>query len=125
MKKLLLMLAMPLLALAACATPAPISGSPSDLPVVSTVCAQIQSDKFDIALKAYGAAVDAVNLLVDAKVLKPGTPKALAVAKANDRVLAAFVLAEHARVACNSTSYLAAMVEVQAAIAEVRTALRS
>jgi hypothetical protein len=110
--------------LSAC-TPSTVTTSPSDLPVVSTVCEQIRSDKFDIALKAYGAAVDAVNLLIDAKVLVPSTPRALAVAKANDRVLAAFAVAERARRACNSGSYLAAMNEVSAAIAEIRIALKS
>lgn len=111
--------------LAACTPSTSPPASVSDVPVVSTVCANIQADKFDVALRAYGAAVDAVNLLIDAKVLVPGSPRALAVAKANDRVLAGFAVAERARRACNSTSYLAAMAEVTRAIAEVRTALRS
>lgn len=120
-----------LLALAACASLAacnPAAAPPngvSDVPVVGTVCAQISSDKFDVALKAYGAAVDAVNLLIDAKVLVPGTARAKAVASANDRVLTAFAVAERARRACNASDYAAALAQVSAGIAEVRTALRS
>lgn len=113
------------LALVACDTTGAGTGPVGSLPGGAQVCSAIKSDKFDLALKAYGAAVDAVNLLIDAKVLVPGSAKAVAVANANDKVLAAFSVAEHARQACNSTSYLAAINEAQAAIAEVRAALKS
>jgi uncharacterized protein (DUF1330 family) len=121
MKKLFLIAAA--LALSACAT---TSTPPvSSLPGASVVCPTLQSDKFDLALRAYGAAVDAVNLLVDHRVLVPGSAKAIAVAKANDKVLAAFATAEHARSGCNSDSYAAALIEAQAAISQIRAALRS
>lgn len=123
MKKMLLAVAA-CFALAACNPAAAPPGSVSDVPVVGSVCQQISSDKFDLALKAYGAATDAVNLLIDAGALKPGSAKALAVANANDKVLSAFAVAEQARRACNATSYAAALVNVQNGIAEVRTALR-
>lgn len=115
MRHFLLALMLPL---AAC-TALPIGGT---LPGTQ-VCAAIEGNTFDTALRAYNAAEDAVNLLVDAHVLTPGTPAALAVANANDRVLAAFAVAEHARVACNSDSYAAALAEAQAAIADLRVAL--
>jgi hypothetical protein len=123
MKKLILVLA-GALALAGCKAEIPPVGSPADLPVLAPVCTAISSEKFDTALKAYGAATDAINLLVTAKVLVPGTAKARAVATANDKVLAAFAVAERARRACNATSYVAALGEAQGAIDEVRVALR-
>lgn len=124
--KRLILIAAAALSLGACnTTGAATGGSVASIPGAAPVCVAINSDKFDLALKAYGAAVDAVDLLIDGRVLTPGTPRALAVANANDKVLAAFAVAQHARQACNSTGYLAALGEVQAAIAEVRLALRS
>lgn len=119
MFKKLLMVLVPL-ALVGC-TPATVSSS---VPVVSSVCTAIHSDKFDLALKAYGAATDAVNLLIDAKVIVPGSPRAVAVANANDKVLAAFSVAENARQACDSASYESAIGLAQSAIADVRAALK-
>lgn len=111
------------LSLSACEPLTAGSTPVASLPGSAPVCGVLQSDKFDIALKAYGAATDAINLLIDAHALTPGSAKAVAIANANDKVLVAFVTAEHARQACNSTSYLAALSEAQAAIAEVRAAL--
>jgi hypothetical protein len=113
------------LVLAACGTTKTGTGPVTSLPGGAQACAVVKSDKFDLALRAYGAAVDAVNMLIDANVLKPGTPKALAVANANDRVLAGFAIAQRARGACNATDYLAALNQVQLGIAELRQALKS
>lgn len=127
MRKLFLIFGV--LALGACqTTPASEPSTAATTPVASlpggaAVCAAIKSDKFDLALKAYGAAVDAINLLIDAKVIVPGTPRALAVANANDKVLSAFSVAESARNACNSTSYFAALSEANNALTEIRAAL--
>lgn len=113
------------LALAAC-TPTTTATGPvaSTVPGGTAVCSVITSDKLDIALKAYDAALDAIDLLIDAKVLVPGSARAKAVADANDRVLAAFKAADAARVACNATGYASALVAVQAAIADVRAAIK-
>jgi hypothetical protein len=101
-------------------------GAPvNSLPGASTVCAAITVDRLDVAWKAYDAAIDAVNMLVDAKVLTPGSARALAVAQANDAVLAGLQTAEHARSACNATDYGAALQQVTAALADLRVALRS
>ncbi|WP_156029883.1 hypothetical protein [Sphingomonas sp. URHD0057] len=114
------------LAISACAAVPSASPTPvASLPGAAPVCATLRSDKFDLALQAYGAATDAVNLLIDARVLTPGSSKAVAIANANDKVLVAFATAEHARQACNSDSYLAALGQAQAAIAEIRAALHS
>jgi hypothetical protein len=127
MKKVFLLLLFPsALALAACDT---TGTSTTTTPVTSIpggtqVCAALKSDKFDLVLKAYGATTDAINLLIDAKVLVPGSARAVAIANANDKVLAALAVAEHARQACNSTDYLTALSQANAALTEIRTALK-
>ena len=116
-------------ALAGCNTTSGTSAPPvtpvSSLPVAGPVCAALQSDKFDLALRAYGAAVDALNLAMDLHALTPGSPKAVAIANANDKVLAAFAVANEARKACNATSYAAALTNVYSALAEIQSALKS
>lgn len=121
-----IMLLMAPLALAACDVPPPSSSGSTpvaELPGAGPVCAALKSDKFDLVLRSYGAAADAINLLIDAKVLVPGSAKAVAIANANDKVLSALAVAEHARQACNATSYSTALDQAAAALAEVRTAL--
>jgi hypothetical protein len=54
----------------------------------------------------------------------PGTPRALAIANANDKALTALSTAEHARAACNAASYTSALAELTVALTEVRAALR-
>lgn len=125
-KRLLSGLVMCALVACAPATTSTAPGTPvSSLPVAGPVCTALNSDKFDLALTAYGAAVDAVNLAIDLHALTPGSPRAVAIANANDKVLAAFAVANAARKACNATSYAAALTQVYAALAEVKTALRS
>jgi len=85
MKKFFVLLLPATLALAACET---TGTSPvTSLPGGAQVCSAIKSDKFDLALKAYGAATDAINLLIDAKVVVPGSPRAVAIASARVIVL--------------------------------------
>jgi hypothetical protein len=95
------------------------------VPGATAACAVLDSNRLDDAWKAYDVALDAINMLIDAKVLIPGSPRAKAVATANDRVLAALQAAEAARKACNSSSYLSALSQAKAAFADVRTALHS
>lgn len=122
MKRLLL--ALGCLSLVACVPAGASVGGVSTIPGVSQTCGAITNlDAFDTALKAYDVATDAVNLLIDFKVIKPGSPTALSIASANDKVLAAFSAAEHARLACNSDGYLAALNQARAAIADIRAVL--
>lgn len=121
LKKMTMMLAA--CALVAC-TPVTTAPPASSLPVVGAVCAQLQSDKFDLALRSYGVAVDAFNMAIDLKAIVPGSSRAVAIAKANDAVLLGFAAAESARKACNATSYAAAIANVYAGLAEMKAALR-
>ena len=123
MRKLLLILGAFSLAACGIVTPKP-EGVGNTLPGVGVVCGAItDTQRFDTALRAYDVAIDAVNLLIDVKLIKPGTPTALTIADANDKVLAAFAAAENARLACNATSYLEALQKANAAIADIRAAL--
>lgn len=118
-----LALALACVSLTACQPTVVGSGGVSSIPGAQQVCSTINSNSFDTALKAYDAARAAVDSLVDFKVLVPGTPTALSVASANDKVLAAFAVAENARQACNATSYVAALNSARLAIAEISAAL--
>jgi hypothetical protein len=115
------------LPLSACDVPPPATpggGPVAELPGAAPVCAALKSDKFDLVLRSYGAVADAINLLIDTKVVVPGSARALAIANANDKALTALSTAEHARAACNAASYTAALAELSAALTEVRAALR-
>lgn len=119
-----LVMALAACALVACSPMAATAPPASSLPVAGPVCAALNSDKFDLALTAYGAAVDAVNLAIDLHALTPGSARAVAIANANDKVLAAFAVANEARKACNATSYAAALTNVYSALAEIKVALK-
>lgn len=120
MKALLLL---PALALAACATTQPGAPISSTIPIASTVCPQLSTERFDTALKAYGLAIDAVNVLVDLGVIKPKSQAALAIATGNDKVIDSFQVAEAARKACNASSYTDALSQIDAGIDAIKAAL--
>lgn len=115
MKKILLALAIPF-ALSACATtspgvevePAPVVGIPSG------------DEALDAAWKSFDVALDAIALLN----LKPGTPKARAVASGIRTVNRALGAAERFAAARSLTEYLAALAEAKTGLEEIRTALR-
>lgn len=110
------------LALAACG-PNSQTTPVSSLPVASTVCPQISLERLDTALKAYDVAIDAVNMLIDVKVITPGSDNAKKIASANDAIIAGFQAADAARAACNATSYTEALANINSGIDAVRSAL--
>lgn len=118
MKRLLFLLP---LALAACDANAP--NTVSTTPVVGAVCKQVSIQRLDVALNSYDVAMDTVNVLIDRKVIVPGSATAVAIANANDRILAAFKVAEAARVACNANSYTAALLDIQQGIIDLKIAI--
>jgi hypothetical protein len=77
------------------------------------------------AWHAYDVAIDALNLAVTSGALKPGSPKAIAIADANDKVLRAFQGAEHAAAGLSTTSYVSALALLDAALADFKVAIRS
>lgn len=77
-----------------------------------------------LGLQSFDATLDAIDLLVEAKIIKPGSPTAVRLADAIDTTRLAFQAAGNAQRAGNTTSYSEALVLATAALADVRTALR-
>lgn len=120
MKKLLL-IAGAALALAACNLPA-FSPTQAPAPLAQTT---IDDAGLSAAWKSFDAALDAINLLIDAGVLKPGTPKAIGIADGIDKVTVALNTAERAAAAGSTTSYKTALLEAKQALDGIRALLRS
>ena len=110
------------LCLSACGLPSlAITPAAAPAPLAATT---IDDKALDEAWKAYDIALDAINLAVDLKAITPGSAKAVAIADANDRVLAAFQLAEHAAAGLSTVSYVQALAQLDAALADLKVVLR-
>jgi hypothetical protein len=109
------------LCLAACTTPLSITPAAAPAPLAQTT---VDDKALDEAWKAYEIAIDAVDLAITLKAIVPGSPKAAAIADANDKVLAAFQLAEHAAAGLSTTSYVQALAQLDAALADLKVVLR-
>ena len=118
MKRFLPMLAA--LSLGACQLPATI-GMVSPAPLAQTA---IDDKALQAAWASFDVALDGINLLIDNKVIKPGTPKAIKVANGVDKVTAILTAAESAAAAGSSKDYLVALSQVRGAITELRAALK-
>ena len=115
-------LAVPL-ALSACTLPNLAALYPAaPAPLAQTT---IDDTALEVAWRSFDAALDGINLLIDAKVIKIGSPKAVAIANGIDKVTATLKAAEHAASAGSATSYKTALDESKAAILDLRIALRS
>lgn len=120
MKRLIMILGATL-ALAACNLPAFNPAQPP-APLAQTT---IDDAGLSAAWKSFDAALDAIDLLVDANVLKPGTPRAVGIADGIDKVKVALQTAERAAAAGSATDYRTALAEAKAALDGIRTLLRS
>lgn len=114
-------------ALTACGTTG-IPGLSGSGPVVSPAPlakTTIDDEQLRNAWLAYEAAIDAINIARSAspKILPAGSPKAIALANANDKVLAAFLTAERVAAGLSTTDPLVALAELRAALAEFRTVI--
>lgn len=78
-----------------------------------------------LAAKAVDVAAVSASALVAARVIEPGTPKALAIAEGLDRARDAVNAAAAARNAGNATSYTAALADAEQAVAQIRAAIGS
>lgn len=121
MKRLLALAAA--LSLSACTLPQmSIGGAPqSPAPLAQTT---IDDTALMAAWKSFDVALDAINLLIDAKVIKVGSPKAVKIADDIDKVTGFLTAAEAAAAAGSSTDYLVALANVKGAITELRAALK-
>ncbi len=110
------------LSLTACQLPAISIGSPTaPAPLAQTV---VDDKALQLAWASFDVALDGINILIDAKVIKPGTPKAIAVADGIDKVTGFLTAAESAAAAGSARDYGAALANVRGAIAQLRAALK-
>lgn len=119
MKRIIIALS---LMLSACQLPSFSLGTPvSPAPLAKTA---IDDKALMAAWKSFDVALDAINLAIDAKVIVPGTPRAVKIADAIDRVTAALSAAESAAAAGSATDYLTAINHARAALDQLRFALK-
>ena len=114
MRKIALVLAV--LSLSACATTSP----GAEIEPVSAVVIPSSDEALDAAWKSFDVALDTIALLN----LKPGTPKARAVASGIRTVNRALGAAERFAAARSLTEYLAALAEAKTGLEEIRAALK-
>lgn len=73
-----------------------------------------------LALETFDTALDSVDILIEAGYIVPGSPRALEIAGHIDRAATALRAASAAQRAGSTTSYLEAIQQARAAIAQVR-----
>lgn len=117
MRALILVAAALSLPLAACET---MSTTQSPAPFQQTA---IDDRGVRIAFLTLDTVTTLVDQAIDAKLITPGTPKALVIASALTRAKAAVNAASHAQKAGSVASYQQAMDEATAAIAQAKAAL--
>jgi hypothetical protein len=125
MKRLIAILAA--LSLSACQLP-DIRIGDGGLPSVSSPAPLANTAIDDTALmtawKSFDIALDAINLLIDAKMIVIGSPKAVKVADGIDRVTQFLTAAESAAAAGSTKDYGVALANAKGAITELRAALK-
>lgn len=122
MKKLMIVLAG--LALAGCkigSLPAPPSALEITAPARATT---IDEQGVKLAFDAFDTALKAVDGLIAAGVIEPGSPKALQLRALLFRVKAALNAAASAQRASNAESYAAAMADAKAAYVSIQATLK-
>lgn len=85
----------------------------------------IDEQALTLAAKAVDLAALSASALVAARVIEPGTPRALALAQGLDRARMAVNAAADARNAGNATSYTAALADAENAVAQIRATIGS
>lgn len=96
----------------------------SSIPQAPLAHTTIDDTALETAWKSFDLALDAINILTDQGVIKPGTERAKAVASGIRRVNAFLTAAESAAAAGSTTDYLSALANAKAALTELRTALK-
>jgi len=121
MKRFLPLLAA--LSLTACQLPDISIGSAlqSPAPLANAV---IDDKALMAAWQSFDLALDGINKLADLGYLKPGTPKAIAVADGIDKVTGFLTAAESAAAAGSTKDYNVALANVKGAIVQLRASLK-
>ncbi len=108
------------LTLGACQLPA-FSVAQAPAPLAQTV---VDDKALQAAWSSFDLALDGINTLIDTNYIKPGTPKAIAVADGIDKVTAILTAAESAAAAGSTKDYNIALAQVRGAITQLRAALK-
>jgi hypothetical protein len=103
-----------------------LSAMTGTLPASPAPLAQttIDDKALSAAWKSFDVALDAINLLIDHKVIVAGSPKAKAIADGIDKVTGFLTAAESAAAAGSATDYKVALANAGGAIVELRAALK-
>lgn len=110
------------LSLSACTLPSFSFGTPeAPAPLAQTT---IDDKALMAAWKSFDLALDAINILIDQKIIVPGTPRAVKIADAIDKTTKFLTAAESAAAAGSTTDYKVALANASGAITELRFALR-
>lgn len=110
------------LSIGACQIPAiSIGGPEAPAPLAQTT---IDDTALMTAWKSFDIALDAINMLIDAKQITIGSPKAVKVADGIDRVTAFLTAAESAAAAGSTKDYMVALANAKGAITDLRAALK-
>lgn len=115
MKKIFIAL---LLATASC-SPGGVLSSPA--PCSATV---VDERTLVIALQSFDTMLTAVDRLVKAKVIVPGSPKAVQIADAIHAAKVGYQTASAAQRACNSSSYFTALTQASTAVARINSLIK-
>jgi hypothetical protein len=116
-KKILIAIAA--FSLTSCATLDRIVSSPA--PLAATT---IDEKTLVIALQTFDVALTAVDRLIDAKVIVPGSPRALQIADAIHKAKVAYQAASAAQRAGNSSSYFTALAQAQMAVGQIQVLIK-
>lgn len=117
----LILIAAASLGLAGCNTPVPTEIPVGPAPLSRTT---IDEQALIAADRGFDVALDAINLLIDAGVIKPGTPRAIAIARAVRTVDSSLALAARLADAGNAPGYLEALRHAMGGITELRSLLK-
>jgi hypothetical protein len=110
------------LGLTGCVPEVPATIPPPPAPLAATV---IDDQALIAADKGFDVALDAINLLIDHKVIVPGSQRAKSIAFAIRKVDSGLTVAYNAAEAGHATTYKEALGHAQAGITELRALLRS
>ena len=97
------------------------SGLQSPAPLAQTT---IDDKALSVAWKSFDIALDGINMMIDAKLIVIGSPKANKIADGIDKVTGFLTAAESAAAAGSSKDYLTALANAQGAITQLRAALK-
>lgn len=110
------------LSVSACAPVLEQVAGPAPAPLAGTT---IDDAALETAWRSFDAALDALNVLADLGVIKPGSPTGKAIADGVRKVNGSLQAAESFAAVGSTTSYKNALRNAQAGINEIRVALRN